>query len=230
VPASCRKTFFELFENELETWVRRELAKSQLSIDHEGLESLLELVPHETSALAGACLILSASFPPGRTISAPEVEAALLRSKQEDAFSLFDKIAQGALEHALEVLDVILDSRRGDANQIIAALVWSFRRLARIGEAVAQGESFEDVCLREQARSKTSQRQLRTALRHYTPQDSRRIIAALSETEAAVRSPLGVAFERQLLHLLIVSIITQKGQGLPLAGWSERGIYPQFSM
>jgi hypothetical protein len=32
-----------------------------------------------------------------------------------------------------------------------------------------------------------------------------------------------------LLHLLIISIITQKGEGLALAGWSERGLYPQFT-
>ncbi len=211
MPPSCRKTFFELFENELTGWIRRELGKSQLSIDEEAIESFLELVPHDTNSLAAACLVLSASFPPGSMLGASDVEAAILRSKPEDAFTLFE-----------------LDSRRGDANQIIAALVWSFRRLARIGEAVADGERFEDVCIREQARSKTVQKKLRNALGNYRPEDCRRIISALSETEAAIRGLLGSAFDRQLLQLLIISIITQKGQGLPLAGWSERGLYPQF--
>ena len=225
---SCRKTFFELFENELTGWIRRELGKSQLSIAEEALESFLELVPHDTNSLAAACLVLSASFPPGSMLGASDVEAAILRSKPEDAFTLFEKIGQGDLSLSLEVLNSVLDSRRGDANQIIAALVWSFRRLARIGEAVADGERFEDVCIREQARSKTVQKKLRNALGNYGPEDCRRIISALSETEAAIRGLLGSAFDRQLLQLLIISIITQKGQGLPLAGWSERGLYPQF--
>ncbi len=229
VPPSCRKTFFELFENELAGWIRRELSQSRLSIDEDALESFLELVPHDTNSLKAACLILSASFPPGGMLGASDVEAAILRSKPEDAFTLFEKIAQGDLSLSLEVLNSVLDSRRGDANQIIAALVWSFRRLARIGEAVANGERFEDVCIREQARSKTVQRQLRSALDNYKPEDCRRIISALSETEAAIRGPLGSAFDRQLLHLLIISIITQKGEGLALAGWSERGLYRQFT-
>lgn len=229
VPPACRKTFFELFENELAGWVRRELGQAELSLDEDALESLLELVPHNTSSLRAACLILSSSFPRGTRLGAEEVEAAILRSKPEDAFTLFDKIGQGELSLSLEVLESILESRRGDANQIIAALVWSFRRLQRVGDAVARGERFEDVCLREGARSKTVQRQLRAALQRYKPQDSRRIIVALSETEAAIRGPLGTAFDRQLLHLLITSIITEKGRGLAIAGWSEQGIYPQFT-
>jgi len=68
------------------------------------------------------------------------------------------------------------------------------------------------------------------ALQHYKPEDCRRIILALSETEAATRGPLGSAFDRQLLHLLITSIITEKGRGLAIAGWSEQGFYPQFTM
>jgi len=230
VPPACRKTFFELFENELAGWVRRELAQSELTLDGDALESLLELVPHDTASLKAACLILGSSFPRGSALSANDVEAAILRSKPEDAFTLFEKIGQGELSRSLEVLDSVLDSRRGDANQIIAALVWSFRRLQRIGEAVALGERFEDVCLREQARSKTVQRQLRAALQRYGPEDCRRIILALSETEAAIRGPLGAAFGRQLLHLLVTSIITAKGQGLATAGWTGQAIYPQFRM
>ncbi len=230
VPSACRKTFFELFENELAGWVRRELAQSELALDGDALESLLELVPHDTASLKAACLILSSSFPRGSALSADDVEAAILRSKPEDAFTLFERIGQGELSRSLEVLDSVLDARRGDANQIIAALLWSFRRLLRIGEAVAQGERFEDVCLREQARSKTVQRQLRAALQRYGLEDCRRVILALSETEAAIRGPLGATFGRQLLHLLVTSIITEKGQGLATAGWTGQGIYPQFRM
>ena len=228
IPSDCRKTFFEMFESELAGWIRRELGSEELSAGSEAVEALLELVPHDTASLRAACLILSSSFARGSALSAEDVEAAILRSKPEDAFSLFDRISQGELETALEVLDSVLDARRGDGNQIIAALIWSFRRLGRISGAVSLGERFDEVCLREQARSKTVQRQLRAALRHYTSEDIRTIIVALSETEAAIRGPLGSAFERQLLHLLITSIITEKGRGLAAAGWSERGLYPQF--
>lgn len=228
VPSECRKTFFEMFESELSGWIRRELSGAEFSTDPDAIESLLELVPHDTASLRAACLILSSSFRSGSALSAADVEAAILRSKPEDAFSLFDRIGQGELETALEVLDSVLDARRGDGNQIIAALVWSFRRLGRVADAVSGGERFEDVCLREQARSKTVQRQLRAALQRYTAEDIRAIILAISETEAALRGPLGSAFERQLLHLLITSIITKKGRGLAAAGWSGRGLYPQF--
>jgi DNA polymerase III delta subunit len=228
VPSECRKTFYEMFENEFEGWIRRELSASGLSIDDDALETLLELVPHDTLSMRAAILILNSNFARGSALSTAEIEAAILRSKPEDAFTIFEKISQGQLEIALESLDSVLDARRGDANQIIAALVWSFRRLARIADAISQGERFEDVCLREQARSKAVQRNLRAALQRYTSKDCRTIILALSETEAAIRGPLGSPFERQLLQLLITFIITEKGRGLATASWSERGIYPQF--
>jgi len=228
IPSECRKTFYEMFENEFEGWIRRELSSSGLSIDDEALETLLELVPHDTLSMRAAMLILNSNFRRGSALSTDDIEAAILRSKPEDAFTLFEKISQGQLESALESLDSILDARRGDSNQIIAALVWSFRRLGRITDAIAYGERFEDICLREQARSKSVQRQLRAALQRYTSKDCRTIIVALSETEAAIRGPLGSSFERQLLQLLIASIITEKGRGLATASWSESGIYPQF--
>lgn len=225
VPASCRKTFFEMFESELGGWIRRTLRSSGIDIDDAAVESILELVPHESSALNAACLVLSSSFPPSSRLGADDVEKAITHSRPEDAFSLFARIAEGDLAAALSALDAVLDDRKGDANQIIAALVWSFRRLLRIHEAVDAGERFEDVCLREQARSKTAQRQLREALRRYEHRDCLRIITALSETEAFLRTN-GAAPSRQILQLLVDAIVTRKGAGLPFAGWTAEGFYP----
>jgi DNA polymerase III subunit delta len=215
-----KRTFYEMFENEKPRWIKNRLAGSGLRIDDEGVAALLELVENESAALDSACTRLAAVFPAGAEIGEAQVEAAIAHSRQEDAFSLFARVAAGELEDALEVLEAVLADRRGDAVQIVSALIWSFRRLHRLGLLVEGGESFESACLRLQIRSKTLQRQCAAALRRYSGPERERIIRLASDFDCRARA-LGAAFERGLLQLLVFGIMARKGEldlGIPAQG------------
>lgn len=225
VGAAGKKIFWELRESEKPAWIRERLSRDRISADEDAIEAILELVENETSALDSACLMLGAYFPEGTRLGANEVEACLSRSRREDAFSLFDRMAEGEFQTALEVLDTLLSDRQTDPAQIIAALTWSFRKLERLRLLADSGYSPDDAMKEEKITSKTAQRKFRIAMQRYSAGDCLRIVRGASETEALLRGGAPAAFIRPLLHLLVRSIMVKKGQGLVLSGWKEREYY-----
>jgi len=205
-----KTTFYEMFENEKPRWIERKLGQFGISIDDAGTNALLELVENDSADLDSACTRLSFLFPSGSRLGESEVEAAIARSRREDAFSLFGRMATEGLAEALEVLDTVLADRRGDAVQIISALIWSFRRLLRLHLLMEAGEALESACAKLQIRSKAVQRQSSAALRRYSRPDCERIIATASDFDGRART-LGSAFERDLLQLLVFGIMEKKG-------------------
>ena len=206
-----KRTFFEMFESEKPRWVEKRMRELGLGIDEGGIEALLELVENESGALDAACSRLAIAFPRGSRLGEEEVEAAIARNRQEDAFSIFDRIATGELESALETLDAVLADRRGDAVQIIAALTWSFRRLVRLHGLMEEGEGLESACARLQMRSKALQRQSAAALARYSRPTCERIVSLVSAFDAKARA-MGSLYERVLLQLLVYGIMVKKGE------------------
>jgi DNA polymerase-3 subunit delta len=206
-----KRTFFEMFESEKPRWVEKKLRELGLSIEEGGVAALLELVENESGALDAACSRLAVAFPRGVTLGEEDVEAAITRNKQEDAFSLFERVATGGLEEALETLEAVLADRRGDAVQIISALLWSFRRLIRLHSLLIEGESLESACMKLQMRSKALQRQSAAAVRRYPLTECERIVMLASAFDAKARS-MGSGFERILLQLFVYGIMAKKGR------------------
>jgi len=214
-----KKTFFEMFENEKPRWIERRLRELGLVPEDSGVEALLELVENESSALEAACSRLALVLPRDASVDEAVVEAAVARNRQEDAFTLFEHLASGSLEECLETLEVVLADRRGDAVQVISALIWSFRRLHKLHLLVETGEAFDAACQKLQLRSKAAQRQNATALKRYTRADCERIVRLASEMDARGRT-LGSAYERILLQMLVYGIFERRGC-LSLAGLSN---------
>lgn len=217
VGAAAKKTFFEMFDNEKPRWLRERLARDGLLADQDAIDALLELVENETGALDAACVALASVHPRGHRLGADDIEGSVARNRQEDAFSLFDRMAAGDLARALGVLDAVLADRKGDAVQIIAALIWSFRRLERVHLSMADGASFDEACLKQGLRSKPAQRRLRIALDRFPPETCALAIRSASDTDGALRSGLGTAFTATLLQLLVTSIMSGRPAvtGLP---------------
>jgi len=225
VGAANKKMFWELRDSEKPAWIRERLARDRLSVEDETIEAILELVENETSALESACMVLAACFPEGTRLRADDAEAALSRSRQEDAFSLFDRMAGGDLSSALLVLDTLLADRQSEPAGIISALIWSFRRTERLHRWIASGLAPDEAFRREKLTSKTGQKKFRAAMQRYTAEECARIVRAASETEGSLRGGFPSSFARVLLHLFLRSAMALKGRGLILSGWKEQEYY-----
>ena len=225
VGAANKKIFWELRDSEKPAWIREKLAADRLSADQEAIDAILELVENETSALESACLTLAACYPAGTRLGADEVEATLSKSRQEDAFSLFDRMAGADLDIALGVLDTLLADRQSEPAQIMAGLIWSFRKAERLQRLAAEGLPPEEIFRAEKVTSKTGQKKFRAAMSRYSAEDCERIVRAASETEAMLRGGYPPTFARPLLHLFVRSAMMRKGRGLILSGWKEQEYY-----
>ena len=206
-----KKTFFELFENEKPRWVEQRLRERKLGADAETIETILELIENDTEDLEAACARLALLFPEGTIIKTADVEAALSRNRQEDAFSLFGRMVEDEPQWALETLDAVLADRQGGAVQIISALIWSFRRLLKLEALQAGGESFETACMKLGIRAKSLQALHKKAVERYPRDDCERIIRLASESDARARAA-GSALERPLLQLFIFGCMVKRGK------------------
>lgn len=206
-----KKTFWELFENEKPQWLTRRLGESGLSIDEEGIETLLELVENDTASLDAACARLGVLFPEGTRLGAEEIDRAIARNRREDAFSLFAKMVSDEPQWALESLETVLADRQGGAVPLIAALVWSWKRLLRLHLLLDSGEGFEGACLKSGIRARSLQTVHREALRRYDREACERVLCLLSDFDARVRGS-GSQLESGLLQLLVWAITVKKGE------------------
>jgi DNA polymerase-3 subunit delta len=206
-----KKTFYELFENEKPRWVAGKLREKGVGIDEEGIETLLELIENDTEDLEAACARLALVFAPGTELGAAEVEAALARNRQEDAFSLFARMVEDEPEWALETLDAVLADRQGGAVQIISALIWSFRRLLKLEALLLGGEGFETACVKLGIRAKSLQALHRQAVKRYPRPACERIISLASKLDGLARSS-GSSLERPILQLFVYSAMMRQGE------------------
>jgi DNA polymerase-3 subunit delta len=213
-----KKTFYELFENEKPRWIARRLGESGIDIDDAAIEVLLELIENDTAALDTVCARLAILFPRGSRLGADEIDAAIARNRQEDAFSLFARIAADEPAWALECLEAVLADRQGGAVQLIAALVWSWRRLLRLHILIDGGESFDMACVKSGIKAKSLQALHREALARYSREDCSAVIALLAEFDARARGS-GAQLERGLLQLLVYGIMIKKGRLRLDASW-----------
>jgi DNA polymerase-3 subunit delta len=206
-----KKTFYELFDNEKPRWVESRLRERGLAIDSEGVETLLELIENDTADLEAACARLALVFAEGSRLSSDDIEAALARNRQEDAFSLFARMVEDEAGWALETLDAVLADRSGGAVQILSALTWSFRRLLKLHGLLDGGEGFDTACLKLGIRAKSLQALHRQAVKRYPRPDCERIIGLAAEFDGNARS-MGSVLERPLLQLFVYGAMVKGGR------------------
>jgi DNA polymerase-3 subunit delta len=93
VPKENKVIFWELFENQKKGWILNFFKKRNIRIDSQSAAFLLEMVENNTKELKDICEKLSIYFGEGSEIEYSDVEKILYHSKDENVFTLFDKIA-----------------------------------------------------------------------------------------------------------------------------------------
>jgi DNA polymerase III subunit delta len=202
VPKDAKKIFWELSGAEMERWVRDYFSAQGLGAEPEAIEAVLELVENNTEALKAECSRLALFFPRGARIREEDVERYISHNRSEDAFSLFDRMAQGSFEQALDVLSAILANRDGNGVGLLAGLLWSFRRLSSLHAAMAQGKPYEAAARSLRITSRKLLAQYDAARKRWPPSRCADLVAFGVDTDVQLRA-LGQAHERVLLELFL---------------------------
>lgn len=220
IPKDAKKVFWELSGAEMERWVRDYFVGQDIRADDSAIDAILDLVESNTEALKTECSRLALFFPGGSTLTERDVERYIAHNRAEDAFSLFDRMASGSFEQSLETLTAILAERDGAGVGLLAGLLWSFRRLAALHGAIADGTGFEQAARGLRITRRSAMASYDAARRRWPLETCRRLIAFGVEADARLRA-MGQTNERVILELFVYACVVARGPvslGGPLAG------------
>ena len=141
-----------------------------------------------------------------------EAEQYIFHSKEENVFTLFDRLCGRELGSAVEVLDKILLSREAEATQIASGLLMQFRRLTALKRLLAENYEAAEAFSRLRITSKRNQRTYLEGSRKFSSSDLsavRLLLVTFDERFRSIRADLHAL----LLHLLVYYIVQRAGQG-----------------
>jgi DNA polymerase III subunit delta len=212
VPKESQKIFWEMFDNQKQGWVTNFFRQRKITIDADAVEYILDMVENNTRDMRTECERLALFFGPDATIALENVEHYIYHSKEENVFTLFDRICERELAASAEVLDKILLSREADATQLAGGLLLQFRRLAGFKRMLAENYEAAEAFPKLRIFSKKNQKTYIEASRKFTAADLQTIVQLLAEFDERFRS-IRTDLHALLLHLLVYYIVQKAGQG-----------------
>ena len=212
IPKERHKIFWEMFDNQKQGWIVSFFRQRKITIDSTAVDYILDMVENNTRDMRSECERLVLFFGPDSTIGLADVERYIYHSKEENVFTLFDRLCERELAASEEVLDKILLSREAEGAQITSGLLMQFRRLASLKRLQAQNYEASEAFSRLRIVSKRNQRTYLEGARRFSTTELEGIVlllAAFDERMRSFRSDL----HSLLLRLLVYYIVQRAGQG-----------------
>lgn len=136
IPAKNKITFWELFENQKKGWIINYFKECNLRIEQAALDVLLEMVESNTHDLRQECQRLSLFYKAGSTITQEDIEKYLYHSKEENIYTLFERIAFRDFAGAIEVIQKIISTDETDPIPVMQGLFWQVKKLHVMKELI----------------------------------------------------------------------------------------------
>ena len=210
-PKENRNVFYELFENEKNEWIRSFFRREGRTITAGGIEAILELVENNTDALRRECSRLMLFLPNDRTIEAADIEQWLSHGREESAFTLFSRIAEGNIAKAIECLRTLLGAKESPQS-IFAGLAWCFRKLRDYLSLLEVGEPSSFDLKKIGISTPKSKSDYNAAARRYNAAAADFCLALTAEYDILVRSS-GTTFEQILMDTYVLKVMGKAKRG-----------------
>jgi DNA polymerase-3 subunit delta len=211
VPREGKRIFWELFEEKKASWVASFFERAGCRIDGEGIEAILELVENNTDALRRECSRLVLFLGKERRITLGDVEKWLSHSREESAFTLFSRIAEGDLEKSVESLRTLLGAKEAPPA-ILAGLSWCFRKLGSYLSLTASGNTDEWELKKIGLASAKVRGDYTRAARRYDRTGTELCLSLIAEYDVLLRSA-GAGFETILMDTLLYKLYSAGTRG-----------------
>ena len=175
------------------------------------------MVENNTESLKAECSRFFFCFEKGATITSADVEKILSHNREENAFTLFDSMAdiskspKQRFENSLEILQKIRATKESNGIALIAGLTYCFRQLRQWHSLHSGGKSPADSELKSSGFSgKKNQEKYSKAAKIWTAGAASSVLALLSATDISIRET-GAVLEETYLYMLIYSIVIKNG-------------------
>jgi DNA polymerase-3 subunit delta len=210
IPEKNKVIFWELFENQKKEWLQNYFRRQKIQISHDALQFLLEMIENNTRDLKSECNKLALFFGPSSVIRGEDLEKYLYHSKEENVFTLFERIAQRDFITSIEILEKILSSGDTDPGTLLSGLLWQLRKLLSIKILLNNNYRGDEVFQRCGVRSKKSQRIYLEAHTKYSLEEVKQIIVLVSDCDRLLRT-IRADLHRLLLQCFIYYCIKKGG-------------------
>lgn len=209
VPADNKKIFWELFEDRKKDWVISFFRKKNLSIDPAAVEMLLEMIENNTDSMRSDCEKLAFYFKEGARITEDDIEKFLYHSREENVFTLFEKICRRDLENSLHVLNSMVLARESQPVQILSGLLWQFRNLLSLCTSLQQRIPQTEALQACNIRGKKNQKTYMDGIRNYRMDELERIITLSMEYDNRLRS-VRTEMQDSLVEMYVYNCIRKR--------------------
>jgi DNA polymerase-3 subunit delta len=199
-----KRIFWELFENRKTEWISTFFRREGYQITPEGIGAILELVENNTDALRRECSRLMLFLGKDTPADAAAVEKWLSHTREESAFTLFSRIAEGDLTRSIEILHTLLAAREAP-QAIIAGLTWCYRKFRDYLSLTESGVPNDFELKKIGITTAKARKDYAAAARRGASADE--CLALAAEFDLLLRSA-GAATEDVLMDLLVVKLIS----------------------
>lgn len=206
IPGTNRKVFWELFENQKQSWVTSYFRKRHVSISEDAVDLFLEVVENNTQELRHEAEKLCTYVGPGGSVEVEDIEAFIYHSRDESVFTLFRHICDDAVEPALMSLDKLIASGDASPVQMVGGLAFQVRRLLALRLMLDNDVSITTAFERLNIRGKRIQADYRGGASRFSTAELERAIHLLTEYDALFRSQRP-GIHRCLLDLLVYQLM-----------------------
>jgi len=199
IPKENTITFWEMFDNQKQDWVRQFFRRQGITITGEAIDTLLEQIENNTTEMKTICSQLALFWQTDKRqgpIDADAVETYIEHSKNEDGYTLFPAMVKRDLKQSLRILHAILET--GDSSTsftLHAQLLWQFRRLFSVVQLYAashdENTAFRDASVlgTKAAIFNFRDKQLyRTGLRTYSEEQMKTVMMALGDADIPIKA------------------------------------------
>jgi DNA polymerase-3 subunit delta len=220
IPKDQTKVFWEMFENQKKGWVLHHFQSIGLNMAGDAAEFFLEMVDNSTDQIRLEAQKLLAFFEKGATVTIEDLEQYLVHTKEENVFTLFERITAGDFPKALEVLKKILSSKETEGIGLLGGLTWQFKNLlafqVKMRERVPVDEAFSAL----KVFGKKAQANLQVGARHYGLSDLQAILVLTADFDQRLRQ-FRTEHHGLLLDLYLYYVMVKKGRATeaPDFGW-----------
>lgn len=220
VPKDQTKVFWEMFESQKKGWVIHHFQSIGLTVAPEAAEFFLEMVDNSTDQIRLEAQKLLAFFEKGTTITLEDLEQYLVHTKEENVFTLFERITAAEFPKALEVLKKILSSKESEGIGLLSGLTWQFKNLLAFQAQQLERVPAEEAFAALKVFSKKAQANIQLGARHYTLSDLQAILILTADFDQRLRQ-YRTEHHGLLLELYLYYIIVRKGRAVeaPEFGW-----------
>ena len=182
-----KRIFWELLDSRKYEWVENFFRKEGFRISPDGVETILELVENNTSALRQECSRLMLFLDKSKVITDEEAEKWLSHTREESPFTLFSRIASGDFSRSLESVRVLLAAKEAPPA-IFAALASCFRKLIAYRTLKEAGITDEGEFKKIGVSAPGAKRDYSAAGRRYNSYTAERCLALTAEYDFFLRS------------------------------------------